>query len=75
LALSGPKGLAISVQGRKQPVVEVAPDATGTLRVYVTAPVDSKAAQGGITDIRFWIKDMTSGSRVSRNTVFHGTQE
>jgi hypothetical protein len=47
-------------------------DLTENLRVYLTAPANSPAATAARTDVRFWIEDVASADRVSKDTIFTG---
>ncbi len=65
--------LQVSLEGQAQAVVEVPADETITQRIYVTASPGSTAAEGGRSDMRFWVVDMTAATdRVHADTVFHG---
>jgi cytochrome c oxidase accessory protein FixG len=61
------------LEGLEGPEIVVPADTTATLRVYLTAAADSPAATGSRSDVRLWFADMSSGDRVSKDTIFNGT--
>ncbi len=62
----------ISMQGTTSTTVAVPADATGTVKVYVTASKNSPAATEGLTDIRIWVEDWVTSDRAYSDTVFNG---
>ncbi len=69
----GDKGLRVTIEGVPADTIPVPPDTTGKARVFVFAPKGSAPATAERTDIRFWIEDVTSGERVSKDSTFNGT--
>jgi cytochrome c oxidase accessory protein FixG len=72
LSIKGPEGLELDLEGIEGTTVQVPADATHLQRVYVVAPKGSAAAQGELSDLRFWVEDTMSAERVHKDTVFHG---
>lgn len=72
LSIKGPEGLELDLEGIESTTVQVPADATHLQRVYVVAPKGSAAAQGELSDLRFWVEDTMSAERVHKDTVFHG---
>ena len=70
LADGGP--LSIALEGHDDLVLVAPADAEAKVRVYVTAPAGSEAAESDRTDIRIWVEDEASGDRAARDTVFNG---
>ena len=65
-------GATLSLEGASDHIVTVAPDATMTGRVYVTAPAGSPLAKAARTEIRLWVVDTMNPDRVQVDTVFNG---
>jgi cytochrome c oxidase accessory protein FixG len=65
--------LRLTVEGTPYESFMVASDSTGKQRIYVMAPAGSESASADRTDIRFWIEDLSSGERVSKDSTFNGT--
>ena len=63
---------SLALEGTDGNTVAVAPDATQTQRVYVTAAPGTPAATADRTDLRIWIEDASTTDRVAINTVFNG---
>ena len=63
---------SLALEGTEGNTVAVAPDATQTQRVYVTAAPGTPAATADRTDLRIWIEDASTTDRVAINTVFNG---
>lgn len=63
---------ALALEGNDGNTVTVAPDATQTQRVYVTAAPGTPAATADRTDLRIWVEDASTSDRVAINTVFNG---
>lgn len=70
--LGGDSPLAVSVEGRNADLVDVPADQLQIQRVYLVAPAGSEMATTDRSDIRFWIRDTTSGERSYATTVFNG---
>ena len=64
--------LTVDVQGGEANVVTVPADDTRLVRVYVSAPPNSQAAQTERTDFTFWVTDTTNNDRASADTTFNG---
>ena len=70
----------LSLDGDAELKVLVPANETKTVRLFVTAPVDSLAAGDERTDLRLWIEDVGTEAapgtdRVSYNTVFYGKDD
>jgi hypothetical protein len=50
----------------------VGADQSHLQRVYVIAPPGSTYAEGGLSDVRFWIEDLTNGDRAYKDSNFTG---
>ncbi|MGI1660864.1 cytochrome c oxidase accessory protein CcoG [Palleronia sp. KMU-117] len=72
LTVTGEDSLLVELEGATDNVVYVPANETLLQRVYVIAPTGSVPATSGRTEIRFWIEDIVSGERVSKDTVFNG---
>jgi polyferredoxin len=75
LSLRGPSELRVAVEGTPYESIVVPADTTDLVRVYVLAPPDSAAAEGGRSEIRFWVEDLQSGERVHKDSTFMGRGE
>jgi len=64
--------LQVGVEGSDTSTVTVPADESMLVRVYVSAAPDNPAAQAQRTAFRFWIEDVTSGSRAYVDTHFNG---
>ena len=64
--------LELKLEGVEGNEVTVIADATRTQRVYVTAPPGSPAGDANMTEIRFWLEDLTTNDRIHTDTVFTG---
>jgi cytochrome c oxidase accessory protein FixG len=72
LAVNGDPSIRIQLEGTPYASVTVGADASRLQRVYVIAPPGSGPAEGGLTDIRFWIEDLTNGDRAYKDSNFTG---
>ncbi len=73
LFLAGPLETRLEIEGTDGDTVEIAPNATGMQRVYVTAPPGSPASLAERTPLRFWAIDTENGERAYRDGSFVGT--
>ena len=73
LSLTSPAVLRIALEGTNELRVRVPANQTLTQRVYVIAAPGSPAATAARTPLRFWIEDLGSTDRVSKDTIFNGT--
>lgn len=72
ISVHGDPQLRLAIEGTPYASVEVAPDTTQLVRVYVMAPRASDPAELDRTDIRFWVEDLANGERVYKDSVFNG---
>ncbi len=72
IALSADTILRIDIQGQDTHIVTVPADQTLQQRVNVIARPQDPAAQTHTTPLRFWVEDVQSDARASRDTVFNG---
>jgi len=75
LSLSSDALLRISLEGVEDLTVRVPANEMMLQRVYVTAAPDSPAAATHSTNLRFWVEDLQSTDRASKDTVFNGRGE
>ena len=75
LSLSSEEILRIELQGTDRNIITVPADSTMQQRVYVIARPQDPAASADRTDLRFWVEDVESAERASRNSVFNGKAE
>jgi len=73
--LVGPDGVTLAIEGTDGPFVEVAVDDTTSKRVFVQAAPGTEAAEAERTDVRLWISDTRSTSRVHHDTLFFGKDD
>ena len=71
---TGDPALLVTLEGTPYESVEVPADSTFRQRVYITAPRGAEIAEGGRTDFRFWIEDLTNGDRAHKDTNFNGRE-
>ncbi|MDO9525633.1 MAG: FixG Ig-like domain-containing protein, partial [Gemmobacter sp.] len=64
--------LRIQIEGSDDLRVNVPADSTHLQRVYVVAPANSAAATADRSELRLWVEDLGSSSRVSAETIFNG---
>ena len=72
IMMVGPEGMKLSIEGVDGPLVSVPADATLAKRVYIEAAPDSRAASDERSEVRLWISDTGSTSRVHQDTIFFG---
>ncbi|WP_172300370.1 cytochrome c oxidase accessory protein CcoG [Pseudoruegeria sp. HB172150] len=72
VSVTGDPAVRIQVEGTPYETVTVPADETRLQRVYVIAPPGSDPAQGGLTDIRFWVEDLINGDRAYKDSTFSG---
>ena len=72
IGVTGDPDLRISIEGTPYGSVIVPADDTMLQGVYVYAPKGSDAAEGDLTNFRFWVEDLASGNRVYKDTTFNG---
>ena len=70
-----PDGVSVVLEGQPDARIRVAPDATQTQRLYLTAAPGSGFAEGGQAEIVLWVEDLSDGAKSHVNTVFHGRSE
>ncbi|UZD90235.1 cytochrome c oxidase accessory protein CcoG [Cognatishimia activa] len=75
VTIKGEADMQVILEGQEGEAVTVPADAMRLQRVYVVAPKGSGAADGALSDLRFWVEDTQSGERVHKDTVFHGKGE
>ncbi|RHZ91178.1 cytochrome c oxidase accessory protein CcoG [Cereibacter sphaeroides] len=76
LAIDGPAGLQPSVEGTGGLDILVAANATGLVRLYLTAAPGSEPAAGALTDLEFRLQDAgdpKGGSVAAVKAAFHGS--
>ncbi|HSF93139.1 MAG TPA: cytochrome c oxidase accessory protein CcoG [Paracoccaceae bacterium] len=72
VSVTGDAALNAEIQGENLMIVQVPPDATRSIRVYLSATPNSPAATATRTEVRFWVEDVTSGERSYANSLFNG---
>ena len=72
LAVDGSASVGLSVEGADDATVRLPADTQREVRVYLTAPAATPAAQGETTPVEIWIEDLTDRERASTETVFTG---
>ena len=72
ISLSSDALLRISLEGTDELTVRVPANEMVLQRVYVSAAPGSPAAAAHSTNLRFWVEDLQSTDRASKNTVFNG---
>jgi cytochrome c oxidase accessory protein FixG len=72
LAIASHETLALSLEGVSGDTVVVPEDETKILRVYVTAPANSHAADAERIHLRFWVEDTVTKDRAGQDTIFFG---
>ena len=73
VALDGVPNFVVTLEGTESDQVTVAADETMQLRLYLTAPVATEAAEAPVTELRLWIEDQANGDRAYADTHFNGT--
>jgi cytochrome c oxidase accessory protein FixG len=64
--------LVVELEGQEGISVNVPADSTQLQRVYVIAPPGSDAADGNLTNFRFWVEDLSTTTRTNQDTTFFG---
>jgi cytochrome c oxidase accessory protein FixG len=72
LSVRGDPSLRIQLEGSIYDWITVPANSLRLQRVYVVSPAKSKPSTFGLTDIRFWVSDMSNGDRAHRDSTFHG---
>ncbi|MEP5808310.1 MAG: 4Fe-4S dicluster domain-containing protein, partial [Roseobacter sp.] len=72
IAVLGDPTLRIQLEGTPYASMSVAADTSYLQRVYVVAPPNSAPATGGLSDVRFWIEDLSNGDRAYKDSNFTG---
>lgn len=72
LSITGNDGLAITLEGEDDLIVDVPANETYLQRVYVTAPSGSPEAQAELTGFELRLEDTTTGHSATKDTVFNG---
>jgi cytochrome c oxidase accessory protein FixG len=75
ISLTADTILRIEQEGSDTNVVNVAPDSTTQVRVYVVARPQDPASTQETTDLRFWVEDVENGERAHRDSVFNGKDQ
>jgi len=75
IMMVGPEGMKMSIEGVDGPLVQVPADETLAKRVYVEAAPGSDAAEDERSEVRLWISDTKSTSRVHQDTIFFGKDD
>ncbi len=72
IMMVGPDGVTHSIEGVEGPLVWIKADQTLATRVYIEAAPGSEAASAERSEVRLWISDTKSTSRVHHDTIFFG---
>lgn len=72
ISIKSDDDMRVELEGYAGFEVTVPPDSTQLQRVYIVAPKGTVAADGELSELRFWVEDIMSGERVHKDTVFHG---
>ena len=75
IMMVAPDGMKLSIEGLDGPLVSVPVDETLAKRVYVEAAAGSDPAREERSEVRFWISDTKSNSRVHQDTIFFGKDD
>ena len=73
IALDGLPNFTVALEGTESDLVTVPADETMQVRLYLTAPVATAAAEAPVTELRLWIEDQGNGDRAHADTHFNGT--
>jgi len=71
----GPEGMTLTVEGADGPLISVPADQTLAKRVFVQAAAGSEAAGEERSELRLWVSDSQSTSRVHQDTIFFGKDD
>jgi len=72
ITLVADQPLIVELEGQNGQSVNVPADSTQLQRVYVIAPSGSPAADGNLTNFRFWVEDLSTTTRTHQDTTFFG---
>ena len=72
LSVKGDATMSIGLEGTPYSSVLVPANETLLQRVYVNAPRGSVPAEGGLSDIRFWVEDLANGERAYSDSTYNG---
>ena len=75
IMMVGTEGMTMSIEGVDGPLVSIPADQTLAKRIYVEAARGSEAAMEERSDVRLWISDVKSTSRVHQDTIFFGKDD
>lgn len=75
IMMVGTEGMTMSIEGVDGPLVSIPADQTLAKRIYVEAARGSEAATEERSDVRLWISDAKSTSRVHQDTIFFGKDD
>jgi polyferredoxin len=74
LSVTGNPALRIQLEGTPYQSIPVPANETLLQRVYVIAPKGSEPAESAVTDIRFWVEDLSNGERAFKDSTFNGRE-
>ncbi|QBF30331.1 cytochrome c oxidase accessory protein CcoG [Thalassococcus sp. S3] len=72
LFITGDSTLRVQLEGTPYQTIHMPADTTQLQRVYVITPPGSAPAEAGLTDVRFWVEDLTTGDRAFKDSTFNG---
>ena len=72
LRLTGPEGLALSIEGAEGAMIPVAADSQRQIRAYVTAAPEAHAASRDRSAISFTVEDLATGETAEVASSFNG---
>ncbi len=75
IMMVGPDGMRLKIEGVEGPLVEIPADRTLAKRIYIEAAPESEAATEERSQVRLWISDAGSTSRVHHDTIFFGKDD
>ncbi len=73
LSLTGEYPLDVEIQGSEGLSLIADADEITAIRVYLSSPAGSEAAQLEVSQVRIWLEDVETGNRAYADTVFNGT--
>jgi cytochrome c oxidase accessory protein FixG len=71
--VKGDPAFRVQLEGTIYESVTVPADTSHLQRVYVVAPPGSDPSNADLTDLRFWVEDLSTGDRAYRDSTFNGT--
>ncbi|MCG6883369.1 MAG: cytochrome c oxidase accessory protein CcoG [Silicimonas sp.] len=74
LTAHGDPAYRISLEGSVFETVTVPANETRLQRVYVTVPPGADPASSDVSEIRFWVEDLTNGERAFKDSTFNGQE-